>query len=382
MNKYVVNGMGRLAGAVMVEYLVPLAGQNGYKVITKPDRTAPARALFKQRKYAALAKELFSRQYREWMFRKKINAIRNTDVIVLHPQKVGYKRFFRLIENNAPVKLYVLDCGFFCIRSYNTDPVNNRECLKCLGNPDNSFAACRSSHGYGKQENIRYIKRLADYRHKIRFFAQTRRQVELLKKHFGQDIDVTVIGLNTGEISPDSRPQTKKSKRHIVYHGSLAEAKGFKYVLALSKYLKDYSILIPSSKEQAKQQHRSLDFDEFPNVQFREMRWNSGLKEQVKNASIVLCPSLWSAPVEGALLKSLAFNGNVAVYDTTFGFQKEIPQDILIRLDDDLVHSAKKIHTFIKNKGDHGEKARTWVQTWLENTRVAQIFKPATGNEQ
>ena len=35
------------------------------------------------------------------------------------------------------------------------------------------------------------------------------------------------------------------------------------------------------------------------------MRWESGLHEAVRTANLVLSPSLWSSPCEGALIKNI-----------------------------------------------------------------------------
>ena len=50
------------------------------------------------------------------------------------------------------------------------------------------------------------------------------------------------------------------------------------------------------------------------------------------NAKIVINPSLWSAPVEGALLKSIKYNGCIAIVPIDFSFKKEIPSDTVIHL--------------------------------------------------
>jgi hypothetical protein len=60
--------------------------------------------------------------------------------------------------------------------------------------------------------------------------------------------------------------------------------------------------------------------------------WETGLKEKIINSKIVLNPSLWSSPVEGALLKSIKYNGCVSVANILSSFINEIPDDICLKL--------------------------------------------------
>jgi hypothetical protein len=68
--------------------------------------------------------------------------------------------------------------------------------------------------------------------------------------------------------------------------------------------------------------------------------WKTGLKEAVMNVSIVINPSLWSSPVEGALLKSIKYNGCVAILPIEYSFQKEIPTDVVIHLENKVSESV------------------------------------------
>ena len=53
------------------------------------------------------------------------------------------------------------------------------------------------------------------------------------------------------------------------------------------------------------------------------MTWESGLQDYVVNAKVVIHPSQWSAPIEGALIKSAKLNSNVATVSTLFGYEAE-----------------------------------------------------------
>jgi hypothetical protein len=68
------------------------------------------------------------------------------------------------------------------------------------------------------------------------------------------------------------------------------------------------------------------------NITFQRMNWASGLAEAVATADLVLCPSSWSATVEGAVLKSLAHNGLVGLFAHETAFASEVPDDARLGL--------------------------------------------------
>ena len=204
------------------------------------------------------------------------------------------------------------------------------------------------------------------------FLAQNYQQFSLLKNTFGDRVRGGVVGMNTGEFCH----QPAVSKKHgydIVYHGSGDDAKGIMYVLKLAKHLKQYSFLLPISQNVKK--------IELPNVNFEECTWSSGLKEFTINARLILCPSIWSSPVESSLLKSIAYNGNVAVYDNNFGFQNEIDSKVLLRLNSDISLSSKIIDEFMRYSCDKSFHAKKWLKSYCPNLNDKSIFEWSLDND-
>ena len=88
----------------------------------------------------------------------------------------------------------------------------------------------------------------------------------------------------------------------VVYHGSSNAAKGLYFVLELACLTPELTFLIPDSASNVL--HMTSNSPP-PNVSFIEMTWETGLRESVSLARLVLNPSMWSAPIEGALIVHL-----------------------------------------------------------------------------
>ena len=65
----------------------------------------------------------------------------------------------------------------------------------------------------------------------------------------------------------------------------------------------------------------------------------------LKSASLVVVPSLWSAPIEGALVKSIVANPRTAIIDNASAFQSEVPTDVALRLSGDPAIAADQLKT-------------------------------------
>ena len=70
-----------------------------------------------------------------------------------------------------------------------------------------------------------------------------------------------------------------------------------------------------------------------PNCIFQEMSWSSGLSNHIRKCSLVLVPTLWSSPIEGALIKSLSYARETAVVQNETSFSDELPDNIVLKLD-------------------------------------------------
>ena len=290
--------------------------------------------------------------------------MRNNRIILIYPQYFNSYVLTTLVKNND-VALYIMDNSFFCIKSNNY--LQGEECMKCINGTSNIDKSCSPlSKISSTRSAINKINKIKSISLDMYFLAQNYQQFLLLKKTFGDRVRGSVVGMNTGEFCN----QTAVSKKHgydIVYHGSNSDAKGVLYVLELAKHLKQYSFLLPISPD--------VKQIEYPNVHFKECTWSTGLEEFTTNARLVLCPSIYSSPVEGSLLKSIAYNGNVAVYDNNFGFQNEIDSKALLRLNSNVSLSSKIIDEFMRAGSDNSLYAKEWLKSYCSNLNDKSIFE-------
>ena len=361
MKKYLISGIPPSKSGVgyLMYLLEKLAYSNSFEVIYPMHTNRSLRKLLLNP--IKLVYEIYCRYKSKNLFIQKLDSIQNSEIILIHPQTVGFNKFLSLIDKNKIVKWYVMDNSFFCIESYNV--LDGKECINCLKNLSSCDSRCKSFPvHYYKRENLEYLKVLKKHASKIFFYAQNSMQERLLKEFYGENIKVEIIGMKTDELNMDK--DLKNSKQYdIVFHGANHEAKGIYYTIELAKYLKDYTIFIPENRE-------SIKYDGiFPsNIVFESVSWNTGLKELVINAKLVLNPSVWSAPVEGALIKSIYYNGNVAVPITQYGFVNDIPYDCLLRLTNDIQESTKVIDSFLLSRNSFKKKSQTWLEDFLNKS--------------
>lgn len=376
--KVLVSGIGLSQGGVgrLMEKLTPEAKSNGYKVLSR--RMISISPLIRQKKIIRLSYEVILRVASLIIFRLRTLFVRGDKVLILHPQSIGYKTFIRLIKTND-VYFYVMDSSFFCMMSYNYNKETGRECLRCLSCSGNSMKSCYSWPALtSKKKALNYLNSLNELSKKITFLAQTEQQKNLLMEHFGLEIDCRIVGMEPVDLSLETikalgAKAHEVKKYDLVYHGSLHPAKGFLFFLQLSSLLPDLRIFIPVSKKSAIAligEKVSLE-----HIIFKDCTWETGLMEAVKNARLVVNPSLWSAPVEGALLKSLAYNGNVAVVESEFGFtQDAISKDVVLKLSADPVNAAKVISNYLVTGDDKREKSLQWLIEFYTFNKTKNVF--------
>lgn len=356
----------------LITILQPMAEEREYRTYI-PRMDVPFAHIIASRSLSGLFKECAKRiiQY------VRLSFIRKSEIILVHPQTFGFQKLFRLHRKKNAIKLYIVDNSFFCIQSYNYRPNKPGECLDCLGNVDKCNAVCSPFPvNYPKKKNLAYLKKFQTIYRDFHFFVQNANQGLLLQKHFGADVLFRIIDLMTDEfVVPEKAAKDIKPDKiyDMVYHGNLVEAKGFLYAVKLAGYLPEYSLLIPSDKDEILRMFPGIVVPE--NVVCRNIRWKTGLKSIIEHSRLILCPSLWSAPIEGALIKSIIHNGNVAVYDTAYGFQREVPSDVLLRLNNDFQSSAATVRRFLNNSSDLSGRSRKWITDFINNNKVAHIFQ-------
>lgn len=304
-------------------------------------------------------------------------------VVLFHPQNLTFAWCLEFLEKRAqkgqPTWIYVLDAGFFCTRSYNHLPHEDQPCLRCLGG---DFAQARAhacpSLPRPQADNPAFNQRFLELGKSgaLKFLVQCESYEDLIKRHFGPDCEVHVTGmwadfeeLVGSEISlTDSDP---KPRSQVVFHGWDAPAKGAAWSIGLARACPSVPFLFPFSVAQA----QALSKDLPPNAEFRPMNWESGLAREVERSALTLCPSLWSAPIEGALVKTVALARAAGVVDSATAFCSEIPDDVLLKLDPDVNLAARQVEGLMYGRGGPDPRAR---QDWLD--QFARDNRPVLAN--
>lgn len=346
VEKYFISGLP-LSGHDLMLTLTRRLSNKGYKLLYKK-RELSIRALLKQKFLFIALQELVRRIIWKTYLCFFILTKKNSRIIFAWPQLVGFDILLKALKNNKVI-LYIMDNSFFCIRSYNTNPITNKECLDCLGFIKPHKLCLSFPKKYKKDENIRYLKLLKESASQIIFYSQNELQKSLLKKHFGDKIKVKVVGMNINVTKKHQEIiESKNPSYDIVFHGKSLIAKGIIYVIKLAEFLPDITFLIPDSKENVLEVlGKNYNFSE--NITFKKMDWESGLKEAVISARLVINPTLWSAPIEAALVKSSTYNQNVATVESVYGYEKEIKKiENHIRLSTDIFIAAKQLKNFFQ----------------------------------
>ena len=254
-------------------------------------------------------------------------------VVLLHPQTIGFEVFADAVESRPVTWMYVLDSFTFCVRSYNCLAGEATPCLRCLGN-DGAAAAANGCVNWFRSGpfHVHFTRWVQSGR--LRLMAQCESHARLLRAHFGPQAIVRVVHLSVPDVEiPEFPPSPPMRERPlVVFHGATYPAKGVAHVVSLARLMPDWDFLVPSDVKEFV--HHFGSADGLPsNLTFRRMSWSSGLAEAVATADLVLCPSSWSATVEGAVLKSLAHNGLVGLYAHETAYASEVPVSARLDLD-------------------------------------------------
>lgn len=316
-------------------------------------------------------------------YRKKIqlNRIVDSTVILFHPQSLGLQNSINLILNNRKIYIYVLDNFFFCKRSYNCLDNSNTACLLCLNDIRHSIdnKCLTFPNEYSDEEYFNFIQVLKNNLHKIIFLTQNNGQSDLLKLKFNQEINIKKIGMFTGEFSVEDNVENPLLFDYdILYHNTLSNAKGIKYFIDLCSLMPDFSFVIPYSKKEVEKCVGKIDC---ANIYYFPCNWENGLLQLVLKSKIIIVPSLWSAPIEGSLLKSLFYGNTVALLNQEYSFSIELPNDIYLRLTQNTYESAKILTSALNNNISLKVDAVKWIKKFVkENINSLSVFTNSLKN--
>ncbi|MET1412989.1 hypothetical protein ABVF61_12010 [Roseibium sp. HPY-6] len=303
---------------------------------------------------------------RLWFLRRS-----KTPVLLLHPQDLGFSATLRIIKFlRGNCWIYLLESSFFCVRSYNHQPMEHAACLRCLGDPDQHAAKMYGCSPFPRQTSsatvfVRKLHSLARAG-KVHFLAQNERQAKLAEQQFG--MPVPVVGLWTADIEESLIAGTKGSDESksgdtrwdIVFHGNDVLAKGSRWALSVARHAPQLSFLFPFKCP--------ADVEDAPeNCSFVQMSWTSGLRDAVSSCKVVLSPSFWSASIEGALVKNIRFASTTAVAANATSFSDEIPEGVILHLDAHPEKAATQLAEYLSSgRSADSDQKREWLDSFTK----------------
>ena len=286
------------------------------------------------------------------------------DVVILHFQEIGIQWCAKFLElRREPTWIYILDASFFCIRSYNHLPGETTECLRCKGgNFTQAVAHGCKPFPIADRGSLDFLRKLQAYVScgHVRLLAQNENHAKLMRSHFGSAAIVRTVGLWTFDMSDVSEsPEIPNGPEvDVVFHADAKDAKGFSWAIHLAALLSDLKFLFPCS--------RPSGCDAPANCIFIEMRWESGLRSAVRRARVTLVPSIWSAPIESALVKSISNAPRVATIMIETGYSAELHEKLVCHLDPDPILAAPQLLNYLKKD----PTSRLEVDTWFAGLRT------------
>lgn len=317
---------------------------------------------------------------------RRHNVVDASSVVLVHPQTIGFRRCIELIEaRSRPTYLYLMDNSFFCVRSYNYIPGERSACLRCLGgNWSQSSANNCKPFPRSDPDAWEFQRRLMKYAdsHRVLILAQNRMQATLARKHFGDRAIIQVVGLWAKEwdflrrLDRSDNQTGRYDNWDVVFHNSAEPAKGAMWAIELAQHCPELKFLFPFSDRVL----ASSDVIPPANCTFSSLTWETGLRDAVESSRFVLVPSLWSAPIEGALVKSIALGNAVAVVDEPTAFSSELSDDLVLKLPADPCAASNTLTAAI----EHGwtpdaEEKSAWIRSFVEaNELLLSRFRRCT----
>lgn len=287
---------------------------------------------------------------------------------LIHPQTLGFKTVLRLLSaRSTPAELLLMDSSFFCVRSYNYLPGERGPCLRCLGGrTEEGRALGCTPFPVDDPTAWRYVRELQELVRSgaVEVLAQTAGQAELARRHFDLAEAPRIVGVWTGDLeavaaqaahgSADQRNPLERCW-DVVFHGADLPAKGPGWLLEVARECPDLRFLFPFLCR--------VVGPVPPNCEFRAMSWDTGLRAAVESSACTVVPSLWSAPIEAALMKSLRCARLVAVVENETAFQHELPAQMVLRLPSAPAAAARALDAAVRRAGsaahsDAQERAR------------------------
>jgi hypothetical protein len=269
-----------------------------------------------------------------------------------------------------------MDNGFFCVKAYNYVAGEDRECLRCLGGDPSSARELKCTpRPTNLIDNALKLQNVL-YQHKsdIKFITLSENNARLVEKHYGGDVSVRTAYFETkelvlqdtskGHFNSSEHREALQGRCDVVLHASDISEKGFDYFLQLASKLPEFTFFAPTGSLPS-------DYQNLSNVSYAPIRWESGLEKKVRNARLVLTPSLWSNTPEAATLKSLMYNGAVGIVKNEYGFANEVDEEAYVALTGVPETDAKVVAEFLNQSDSDAYKSNAvkYVEKYFDRAR-------------
>lgn len=304
---------------------------------------------------------------------------RDETVVFVHPFSLGLEALVRAVAARRCSWLYLLDSSFFCGRYYNALPTEHAPCVRCVGGQWSEMRRHRCGAGLMDQSLVighygALLELVRDGR--LRLLAQSETQAALARAHFGPQADVRVVGLWVKDFAelPAAAPAPEANPRwDVVFHARFDHAKGAQWALHLAQAMPELRFLFPFARSAVSRwkpanllkAEGGAAAPTPANVTFSPLTWETGLREAVQAARVTLVPSLWSAPIEGALVKSIAWSERVAVLDAAYAFATELPDALVTRLPADVAAAAAKLRLSLAGPAPAAPARKAWLDEFV-----------------
>ncbi len=349
------SGTGRLIKSIVAEKQAK--NLKHVKFLFQHRKTVPIKKAWAEKKYKDVIGECWKRlgNYPFWFKLWFLGRFTNAKMVFFHPQSLKTERAWKLLSGwKGPKFFFVLDAGVFCIRSYNHVFGDNKPCTRCLGR-DTSHIAKRGCESFPLPDPYfqTFVEKLPELADKggLTFLTQSSRQTTMLSGHFPPE-SVKTVGLWTadwdelvetlGELEEPQKPDDE-FEFDVVYHGYYVSAKGADWLYEVAKNAPEIKFMYACGR------HVRVGTP-IKNVKFKYMTWATGLEEAIKRAKITLAPSLWSAPIEGALIKSILAAPQAGVVQTETAYSASLPDDLVLKLSPDPKEAADELRLALKNR--------------------------------
>ncbi len=290
-----------------------------------------------------------------------VKFIKIENLVIFHQQSIGYDLVSRFIFKSKNIKLFILDTNFFCKKSYNE--YNNNPCFSCYSsfNPYNDCYHHPNSKATDK-DYLKFLKSLSDNIKNIEFIVQTEGYKKLIKEKFN-NYKIEIKKMYHEKLISENfsyKDEINNFKYDFFYHAHITPPKGINYYYELANQMPEKNFFLPSN----------FDYKKISkNISYKKINWSKEFIDIMKTSKIIICPSVWTYPVESAVIKSLLLKKGVAIISNHHSFSDTIPRNCIIKLTGNIKEDIIILSNILRDNKyiDYGKNGYDWVIKYLKN---------------